>query len=94
MHKIIFTKEFLKNLELYSLSKWSLVKQIYDLKIFFELNGFSYKVFENYNITQIKKDYFRVKIIPYRIILKVINDEIMFLDFFKRKWKSDYKKYN
>ncbi len=94
MLKVTFTKEFLKNLELYSLSKESLAKQVYDLKVFFEINWFSYKVFENYNIIQIKKDYFRVKFIPYRVILKIIDNEIIFLDLFKRKWKNDYKKYN
>jgi mRNA-degrading endonuclease RelE of RelBE toxin-antitoxin system len=76
------------------LSKESLAKQVYDLKVFFEINWFSYKVFENYNIIQIKKDYFRVKFIPYRVILKIIDNEIIFLDLFKRKWKNDYKKYN
>jgi hypothetical protein len=38
MLKVTFTKEFLKNLELYSLSKESLAKQVYDLKVFFEIN--------------------------------------------------------
>lgn len=94
MNSIRFTKKFLYNLELYWNSKKSLVKQIYELRKFFEINWFAIELFKNYNVVPIWKDFFRVKFIPYRVILKVADDEIVFIDLFKRKWKSDYKKYN
>ena len=91
--KLKYTKEFLKNLEQILKNNKSFSNKIE--KIIFNLKK-NWLWLVNYQIYDIKKltnMFFRLKIIPYRIILKKEWDVIIFDNIFIRKWKTDYKRY-
>lgn len=92
---VLITKEFSINLQKYSENKKVILKKIFELKNFIEENWLNFWFFNKYDVKNLWNGYFRIKFIPYRIILFVKNDNSYeFVDFFKRKWKSDYKQYN
>ena len=88
MIEINYSDDFLENFELYWTTRKSLTKHIFSFSEYIEKRWFNMKVFNYFNIKSIWNKYFRVKFIPYRLIIKVIDsDNIDFIDLFKRKWK-------
>jgi mRNA-degrading endonuclease RelE of RelBE toxin-antitoxin system len=80
---------------MYSENKKSLAKKVLNLKIHIENFWLDLDFFKQYDIKNLWNNYFRVKFIPYRLIIFIWENNIIeFVDFFKRKWKSDYKHYN
>lgn len=91
--EIFLTQEFKNNFLIYSRQKKSLVKKIKELKSEIELNWFNLSIFERYDVKSLGWGFFRIRFIPFRLVLKIENERVVFFDFFKRKWWSDYKKY-
>ncbi len=92
---VIITKDFAKSLQLYWATKKSLVLQVLEMKKHIESFGFDIQMFQQYDIKNLWNNYFRVKFVPYRVIVFMSdNNTFEFVELFKRKWKSDYKKYN
>ncbi len=93
-NNIIITKEFAINLQKYSENKKTLLKKVLELKKYLENNWIDLEFFKNYDVKNLWNNYFRVKFIPYRVVLFVKdNNSFEFVEFFKRKWKPDYKNY-
>jgi mRNA-degrading endonuclease RelE of RelBE toxin-antitoxin system len=93
--KIKFSKDFLNNLDLILQNNKSFSKKIEKIVFDFENNWFWTYIFSIYNIKKLNDNFFRLKIIPYRIIIKKdYNWDIIFDNIFKRKWIKDYKNYN
>lgn len=88
-----FTKDFLNNLENILKANNSLWVKIETIISDFERNWLKIKNFEKYDLKKLNISFYRLKIIPYRIILKKEWNFLIFDNIFKRKWKSDYKKY-
>jgi len=93
-NKVILTKDFAKNLKVYNDNKKVLVKKVIELKSHIENFWFDLDLFNKYDIKNLWNNYYRVKFIPYRVIIFIWNDYYELIELFKRKWKSDYKKYN
>lgn len=94
-YKVILTKDFAQNLKIYCQNKKSLAQKVLDLKLYIENSWLDLNLFKKYDIKNLWNNYFRIKFIPYRIIVFIRdNNTFEFIEFFKRKWKSDYKDYN
>lgn len=94
-NKVLITQDFAKSLKMYSENKKSLIKKVLNMKNHIENSWLDLDFFKQYDIKNLWNNYFRVKFIPYRIIIFIWENNIVeFVDFFKRKWKSDYKSYN
>ena len=92
---VIITKDFVKSLQIYWITKKSLVLKVLEIKNHLENFWFDIQLFQQYDIKNLWNNYFRVKFIPYRIIIFMRdNNTFEFVELFKRKGKSDYKKYN
>ena len=91
---IKFTKDFEESLEELLLINNSLSTKIEKIINDFKLYWFSFEIFQLYNLKKLNEFYFRLKIIPYRIIIKKELNIIVFDNIFKRKWKIDYKNYH
>lgn len=94
-NKVILSKDFAKNLEIYSWNKKSLALKVLELKNHLEIYWFDLWFFNQYDIKNLWDNYFRIKFIPYRIIIFIKDNKTFeFVELFKRKWKSDYKNFN
>jgi len=91
--EIKFTKKFFKNLENILQENKNLWVKIEKIIENFEKKWLEIENFQTYDLKKINLTFFRLKIIPFRIILKQDWNLLYFYDIFKRKWKSDYKKY-
>jgi len=92
--KIIFSKEFYSNLENILKQNKSFSKKIEKIIYDFKKYWLWLETYQRYDLKKINNIFFRLKIIPYRIILKKNSSEkLIFDNIFLRKWKSDYKRY-
>ena len=92
--EVKYTRDFLDNLKELLWNNNSLSTKVEKIINNFKLYWFSIEIFRLYNLKKLNEYYFRLKIIPYRIILKKEKDIIIFDNIFKREWKIYYKNYN
>ncbi len=86
----LFQKSFLKYLQN---RKW-LWKKLFSIKVAIEDIDDFLVLQQQYNIVPLAGNYFRLKIPPSRIIFQKVWNEVIFVDFIKRKGNADYKKYS
>ncbi len=94
MYNIKVSKRFLDSLQHLIKQRTWLEKKILQLRDDLQQYGFIPHVFDIYDIKQIKQWRRRVKFIPFRVIIRIWEDETIYLEeIFKRKGNSDYKKF-
>ncbi len=91
--KLKFSKEFWENLEKILKNNSSFASKIETIIYNFKKFGLWIENYQIYNLKKLNKLFFRLKIIPYRIIIKKENNFLVFDNIFQRKGKSDYKQY-
>ena len=92
--KLRFSKDFYINLEKILKQNKYFSNKIEIIIKDFESYWLWLETFQKYNLKKLNNLFLRLKIIPYRIIIK--KDwlwNLIFYNIFIRKWKNDYKKY-
>lgn len=89
------TQEFLKELKEIKQTRASIIDKIKKLDSFLSTNWVNHTIGNLFDIYPLKEGYFRIKFVPYRIIIFVDQEKkkVVFKKIFKRKGRSDYKKF-
>jgi hypothetical protein len=85
MPNIHISKEFAESLQLYCRTYPSLARKISRLRDDLKEQSISFHMFKLYDIANLGDGYFRVKFPPYRAIIHMSEDTIIFEQLFKRK---------
>ena len=91
---ITSTKDFEKSLKLIKKTRKSIIVKIWEFYDYIYENWLDNNIYNRFDIKSLWDWYFRVKFIPFRIIIRHEKNKIIFKKLFKRKWKWDYRQFN